>query len=248
MSGYEKCAHLYDMFDNKENIDFFHHYASQAGEILDIGAGTGRIAVPLAESDVKLFCVEPSPAMRREFRKKLSHSPELASNIHIIPEDAKSFNISRIFPAAFLSGCFDHFLNDDERVTSLSNIGNHLMPNGILVFDVFLGLMKDSPLSPAGKVNVGNREYRRLVSSKRLSENKMETILVFEEYENDKLVERFEEQSLAGITNREAIHRILKSTGFTIQHEWSDYNFTPFREGDTLLIIDAIKTGPSNQL
>lgn len=242
MSGYEKCAHLYDLFDNKENIDFFLRYASRAGEILDIGAGTGRIAMPLAESGVKLLCVEPSPAMRREFRKKFSQRPELATNILMIPEDAKSFKINRNFPAAFLSGCFDHFINDDERIASLTNIRHHLMPNGILVFDVFLGLMNDSPLSPAGKVKVGNREYHRFVSGKRLHENKMETILVFEEYENDKLVERIEEQSLVGITDRKALHRILESTGFTVRHEWSDYNFTPFREGDTLLIIEAIKT------
>lgn len=40
-SGYEKCAHLYDLFDKKENIEFFLHYDLEAGEILDIGAGTG---------------------------------------------------------------------------------------------------------------------------------------------------------------------------------------------------------------
>ncbi|GAH96544.1 unnamed protein product, partial [marine sediment metagenome] len=33
----------------------------EAGEILDIGAGTGRIAIPLAEKGIKVFCIEPSP-------------------------------------------------------------------------------------------------------------------------------------------------------------------------------------------
>jgi hypothetical protein len=135
-----------------------------------------------------------------------------------------------------------HLYDLFDNIASLTNIRHHLMPTGILVFDVFLGLMNDSPLSPAGKVKVGNREYRRFVSGKRLPENKMETILVFEEYENDKQVERIEEQSLAGITNRDAVHRILTTTGFTARHEWSDYDFTPFREGDTLLIIEAVKT------
>ena len=31
-SGYEKCAHLYDLFDSKENIEFLLGYASEAGE------------------------------------------------------------------------------------------------------------------------------------------------------------------------------------------------------------------------
>ena len=50
-SGYEKVAHLYDLFDRKENVEFFFHYASAAGEILDVGAGTGRITIPLESAD-----------------------------------------------------------------------------------------------------------------------------------------------------------------------------------------------------
>ena len=49
MSGYEKSAHLYDLFDQKENVAFFGRYATPGEEILDVGAGTGRITIPLAE-------------------------------------------------------------------------------------------------------------------------------------------------------------------------------------------------------
>ena len=109
-SGYEKAAHLYDLFDCKENIEFFYHYARQVSEILDIGAGTGRVAIPLAERGVNVFCVEPSPAMRHEFKKKLALRPELKKRITLVAADASSFRFERKFPAAFLSGCFDHFL------------------------------------------------------------------------------------------------------------------------------------------
>ena len=53
-TGYEKSAHLYDLFDRKENVEFFHHYAAKAGEILDVGAGTGRIAIPLARRGISV--------------------------------------------------------------------------------------------------------------------------------------------------------------------------------------------------
>lgn len=39
--GYEKIANLCDLFDTKENTEFFFHYASETGQILDICAGTG---------------------------------------------------------------------------------------------------------------------------------------------------------------------------------------------------------------
>ena len=239
--GYEKVAHLYDLFDQKPNVEFFYFYAAQAGEILDVGAGTGRIAVPLAERGVHIVCVEPSAAMRREFEKKLAQRPDLASRIALIAADARSFNAGRTFGAAFLSGTFDHFVDDEERHASLSNIARHLAPGGLLVFDLFLGLMGDSALSPAGTVPVGDAEVRRFVGGKVLPGKQQETLLIFETYQGGRLVDRLEERSVVGITSREEVHSLLADTGFAVQREWSSYAFAEFEAGDPLLIIEAVK-------
>ena len=239
--SYGKTAHLYDLFDRKKNIEFFYHYASQAGEVLDIGAGTGRIAIPLAERGVSVCCVEPSPAMRREFERKLARRPELAGNVQLIAGDARSFAVDRTFPAAFLSGTFDHFLDDEERVASLANIGRHLETGGVLVFDVFLGLMQDTPLSPAGQVAVGGREIRRFVGGEVLDGGKKQVELVFEVYQDGEMVERIEERGVVGVTSREGVQRVLADAGFDVKREWGGYDFTPYREGDPLLIVEALK-------
>jgi SAM-dependent methyltransferase len=241
IGGYEKSAHLYDLFDEKANIEFFFYYASQATDVLDIGAGTGRIALPLARRGVKIVCVEPSQAMRREFEIKLARQPDLATYIHLVAGKANSFNLGRTFSVAFLSGSFDHFLDDKERISSLANTARHLDTGGTLVFDVFLGLMGDSPLSRAGTVRVGDKEYRRLVGGKVLPGHKKETQLVFETYEDGELVERIEEISIVGITNRHGVHRVLAESGFAVREEWGDYDFRPYQEGDSLLIVEAVK-------
>ena len=240
-AGYEKSAHLYDLFDRKENVEFFSAYASQAGEILDVGAGTGRIAVPLARRGIRVTCVEPSPAMRGEFEKKLRAEPALRERITLIAGDATSFNLGRTFPAALLSGCFDHLLDDDERLAALANVGRHLVPGGLLVFDVFLGLMQDAPLSPAGEVQTGEREIRRLVGGQVLPGRRKETVLVFETYELGALVDRIEERSLVGLTDCESIHCLLTASGFTVRREWAGYDRKPFRAGDALLIVEAVR-------
>jgi SAM-dependent methyltransferase len=240
-SGYERSAHLYDLFDTKPNVAFFGRYAQEAGVVLDVGAGTGRIAIPLTRQGVKVYAVEPSPAMRREFENKLHKDPGLRERITLVAGDARSFVLERTFPAAFISGGFDHLLDDEERLEALKNISRHLMPGGYLVFDVFLGLMGDSPLSPAGVVRVGGREIRRLVGGRVLPEQRKETRLVFEVYQDGVLVERIEERSLVGITSREEIHRLLKLAGLMVRHEWGSYDWEPFDERDTLLIVEAVK-------
>lgn len=116
------------------------------------GRGTGRIAIPLARRGADVCCVEPSPAMRAEFRRKLAGEPGLQARITLIPEEASSFDARRTFPAAFLSGSFDHLLDDEERLAALRNINRPLVVGGVLVFDLFLGLMEDAPLAPAGTV------------------------------------------------------------------------------------------------
>ena len=135
-----------------------------------------------------------------------------------------------IWVEAFLSGSFDHLLDDEERLAALRNTGRHLAPGGCLAFDVFLGLMGDSPLSPAGVARAGGREIRRFVGGQVLPEQRKETWLVFEVYQDGALIERIEERSLVGITSRRAIHRLLKLAGFVVRQEWSSYGWKPFEE------------------
>jgi SAM-dependent methyltransferase len=240
MGGYERSAHLYDLFDDKENVDFFGRYAARAGEILDVGAGTGRIAIPLAKRGIRLVCVEPSPAMRAQFEKKLDRRPDLRCWITLVPGDAASFRLERTFAAAFLSGTFDHFLDRAERLASLQNVARHLAPGGTLLFDAFLGLMDDSPLTPAGRVHRAGREYRRLVGRRTLPGHRVQIKLIFEIYRNDELVKRIEQESSAGVVDRDQVHDLLALAGFSIRREFSDYDFTPYRAGDELLVVDAV--------
>jgi SAM-dependent methyltransferase len=232
--------------------------------MLDVGAGTGRIAIPLAERGVRLWCVEPSRAMRREFEGKLALRSDLACRIKLYAGDARSFKLGRTFPAAMLSGTYDHFLDDEERVASLVNVASHLNPGGVLVFDVFLGLMRDTPLAPAGEVTVGRRVIRRYVGTRRcdvfqriplssrqdspektspLLDDQMEVTLVYEVFEgsNDSLVEQIEERGWVDITTRKGVHRALDEAGLELQQEFGDYDKRPFQAGDPLLIVEAVK-------
>jgi hypothetical protein len=163
----------------------------------------------------------------------------LKQSITLLEGDAQSFRIERHFPAAFLSGVFDHLLDDAQRLSALANLASHLIPDGKLIFDVFVGLMQPSPLSPAGEVEVGNKLYRRFVASNLASPQILETTLVYEISQGGQLAHRIEERSLVGIISREKLHQLLKASGFSIEREFSDYEFGEYRQGDSLLILQT---------
>ena len=83
-SGYERSAFLYDLFDRKPNVDFFRRVAAGSASVLDVGAGTGRIALPLARDGHEVTCVEPSPAMRAVLVGKLRDKADLGGRVHIL--------------------------------------------------------------------------------------------------------------------------------------------------------------------
>jgi len=68
-----------------------------------------------------------------------------------------------------------------------------------LVFDVFLGLMGDSPLTPAGRVQRAGVDYRRLVGRRPLPDQKVEVRLLIEVYQRGVLVDQIEEGSWLGL-------------------------------------------------
>jgi hypothetical protein len=162
--------------------------------------------------------------------------------ITIIQADAASFTLDRTVPAAFMSGSFDHLLTDDERLRALRNISDHLEANGRLVLDVWLGLMTDSPATWAGEATAGDTTYIRTVSRRVLPDRTVELKLVIEVRRAGKVVDLIEQRSIAGITDRERVHRFLTETGFEIRHEFGSYDRSPYHEGSSILIIEGVRS------
>ena len=60
--------------------------------VLEVGSGTGRIAVALASAGYEVTGVEPSPAMRRRAQARLAQLPErVARRIHIVSGAADDY-------------------------------------------------------------------------------------------------------------------------------------------------------------
>ena len=241
--GYEKSTHLYDIFDDKENIDFFKSYAEGVDKVLDVGAGTGRIAIPIWEEGKEVYCVEPSISMLDEIKKKRDENPDLCSKLNLIQDKAKDFIIDETFPLIIMSGVFDHLISDECRICTLLNLNKHLMMGGTLVFDVGLGYMKEIEnykLSDVVKKD-GLKEYKRYIKREKKDENKLLINLKYEIYEDGELIETIEQPSEVGIIDKDKLEKLLKETGFGIKNEFGAYENRPYKDGDSICVIEAIK-------
>jgi len=139
---FRNAAWLYDT-DNRDNllddIPFYIDYAKQQnGEILELGCGTGRVALKLAENDFHVTGLDLSQEMLDIFRSKLKKRPNLKQNITIIHGNMANFSLNKKFSMIIAPfRAFQALTDENDIKNSLNCIKNHLAENGIFIINVF---------------------------------------------------------------------------------------------------------------
>ncbi len=116
---------IYDQENNSFEPDgpFFLEMACQAGgPVLDLGCGSGRITIPLAQSGIDITGLDIVPGLLAQAKQK---SPGLA--IHWVEGDGRAFQLNRQFDFIFAAGCvFQHLLTRPDQEAMLARIREHL--------------------------------------------------------------------------------------------------------------------------
>jgi len=110
--------------------------------VLEIGAGSARLAAALAPSGYAVVGVEPSTAMRARAAHRLTTLPErVARRIQIVAGTATNLSAAGSEPfdaAIFGLNTFAHLLTSDEREQALQSVSARLKANGLLLIDLDL--------------------------------------------------------------------------------------------------------------
>lgn len=131
--AYEKLARFYDaLVAYDDDVAFFVDLSKQAGgPVLELMAGTGRVSLPIAREGVELTCVDSSPAMLDELRRKLA-TEELP--VEVVLQDATRLDLDPCFALAFLAfNSFEELTADEDRDSFLRRVHEHLLPGGRFV-------------------------------------------------------------------------------------------------------------------
>jgi SAM-dependent methyltransferase len=145
-SPYDRIARLYDPWSRTvvEDVDFYREEACTAGSpIVELGIGTGRIAVPIAAQGIRVIGVDSSPGMLEVCRER-AQAAGLADLLDLRLGDLRSPPVDervRLVTCPFRA--FLHLLTDDDRILALRSARELLLPGGRLVFDVFAPSRQD---------------------------------------------------------------------------------------------------------
>lgn len=127
-----------------EDIDFYVAEARKAGSpVVELGVGTGRIAVPTARAGVRVIGVDSSLGMLEVCRRRADEAA-VAELVDLRCGDLRRPPVTervRLVTAPFRS--FLHLWSDDERLQALAAVRGLLGPGGRFVFDVFAPSRED---------------------------------------------------------------------------------------------------------
>lgn len=139
-SSYDAIAELYDDWSRSvvEDVGFYVEEALAAGgPLVELGVGTGRIAVPVALAGVRVIGVDSSPGMLEVCRRH-AEAAWVTDFVDLRLGDLRRPPVAErvgLVLAPFRS--FLHMETDEARLEALRATRALLVPGGRFVFDVF---------------------------------------------------------------------------------------------------------------
>jgi SAM-dependent methyltransferase len=141
----DALARLYDLDLEADpgDLDLWLALAARAdGPVLELAAGTGRLAVPLAEAGHRVVAVDFDPAMLRRARARLdAASPAVRRRVELVEADARDVRLATAgtFGLAFVG--LNSLVQVGDRADQLAvvrTLAAHLAVDGVAGIDVWL--------------------------------------------------------------------------------------------------------------
>ena len=247
MTEYDSLADLYDLeYVHGHDIPFWISLAErEQGPVVEWGAGTGRIATPLAETGLNVTAVEVSERM-------VERGHKMSEAVEWIRGDMRNARLGRGY--GFAVCAFNSFLcllDVDDALAFLRNTREHLKPEGLLGIEVSAFAPEelcDSPGSPAlchdfTRQSDQSTLERFSVSRYDAASQILKIQLFYELYGSGRVLRNKRAHELTiRVVGRGELELMLRFAGFGIEAVYGGFEGEPFTAESDHLIVLARRT------
>ena len=216
-------------------------YAGLSGYILEMGCGTGRVSIPLAESGFKVVALDYSYRMLERAKSK-AREQEVSEKIFWVRGDMTyRFFQSDVFNLVLIPfNSFQQILTKDRQYQTLENIRRILKKGGAFIAELSVPTLHSGSLTSEKIINLeGGKTLRRLMRSKSDPTTHIVT-RVFEysiigpsESEFETICE---DRNYCNIYPEEW-ETMLKNAGFHIEKRYGDFKLNEFSESSKKMLF-----------
>ena len=140
---YGDYSEFYDVYvgDFLDDLPFYMEFASETKTpVLEIGAGSGRLTLPMARSGVRVVAVDISTSMLSLLNARLNDEPpEVRDRVRVVQGDACELDLGEVYDLVIVPYyTFNYFLTEFDQKRALERIRAHMSESGHVLLDVFI--------------------------------------------------------------------------------------------------------------
>ena len=247
---YSSVADVYDLSygDFLDDVDFFDNLAQvTGGAVLELGVGTGRVAIPLAQAGYDVVGIDESPAMLAEAARRLAAVTLRKGKLQLVEGDMTDFALDRRFGLIFVAAdTFQHLLTTAQQRACVACAAKHLAPSGIFAMSI------RSPATVSwDEVDVSTPVLldwtrtdpetgdlvMKFIAAEADPARMVRRMTYFYDRLHDGFVRRSVFQTELRYSTQSEIELLLQQQGLRVTHVYGDYDLSPVGQGDDLIFV-----------
>jgi len=231
---------FYDQWTKEQtgDVGFYVRRATAVpGPVIELGVGTGRIAIPTARAGQRVIGVDLSAAMLAEAKRRAGDAG-VAHLIAFAEADMKAFVAEA--PVHLVTIPFRSFLHmetTEDQLRCLANVKRSLVPGGHLILNMFVpdpayiaGQDRKRNLHGEFTDELGRRCEIWVTPIYEVTTQRITIRASVETYESERLVDQVESELLVRMINRYEMEHLLVRSGFEVESLYGDFDERPLDE------------------
>lgn len=250
---YAAVAPIYDFayWDFTEDVDFYENLARiHDAPVLELGVGTGRVAVRLSAAGFQVTGVDESASMLERARSNMKEAQIPGERLNLVQAGMSDFDLSERFGLVFVAAnTFQHLLTTAQQKACLQCAARHLVPGGVFAMSIRspVSVSWDDAGVPAPLLldwtrrdpETGETVMKMVGAEPDPARMTRRLTYVYDRVAADGAVKRIIFETELRYSSQAEIESLLQEAGLRVTHVYGDYDLVPVGPSTEQLIFVA---------